>query len=184
MGFYDDYKLQASDYTGHDISGLADVVSGQAATLKARFDSLVKDVVAARFNALLSALDNCVINHPFLLDTNTTSRSITTTAWTAIHTMTGLDPTKKYLVIFDINVSLASQSWCTPEAQLSLGLSGTYTPAKAFDFHVWKTGTNYICGTYVAGGNQDAVRINFGKGTASDPNMTITNSDIWCIPLT
>lgn len=58
MGFYDDYKLQASDYTGHDIAGLADVVSGQAATLKARFDSLVKDVVAARFNALLSALDS------------------------------------------------------------------------------------------------------------------------------
>ena len=97
--------------------------------------------------------------------------------------MTGLDKTKKYLVIFDINVSLASQKWCTPEAQISLGLNGTYTPAKAFDFHVWKTGTNYICGAYVAGGNQDAVRINFGKGDASDPNMTITNSDIWCIPL-
>ena len=57
MGFYDDYKLQATDYTGKDIESLPDVVSGQATTLKARFDALVKEVVAARFNAFLQGLD-------------------------------------------------------------------------------------------------------------------------------
>lgn len=76
MGFYDDYKLQASDYTDKYIASLPDVVSGQASTLKARFDALVKDVVAARFNQLLQALDSKQIDHEYLNDSISTSVSV------------------------------------------------------------------------------------------------------------
>lgn len=51
-----DLKITASDYTGKDVSSLPDSVSGQASTVKARFDALVKELVATRFNALIDAI--------------------------------------------------------------------------------------------------------------------------------
>lgn len=51
-----DLKITAADYTGKDVSSLPDSVSGQASTVKARFDALVKELVATRFNALIDAI--------------------------------------------------------------------------------------------------------------------------------
>lgn len=52
----DDYKITTSDYTSKDISSLADRPALTASQLKARFDSLVKNVVAVKFNGLIDAL--------------------------------------------------------------------------------------------------------------------------------
>ena len=52
----DDYKIAESDYSGRDVSGLADRPALSAAALKARFDSLVKNVVAVKYNGLIEAL--------------------------------------------------------------------------------------------------------------------------------
>lgn len=55
----DAHKIIASDYTGRDISGLPDNPSDSginATQLKARFDSLIKEVVAVKHNALIDEL--------------------------------------------------------------------------------------------------------------------------------
>ena len=52
-----DHKVDPlSDYDGKDISGLADVPAISSEQLKARFDSLVKDVVVPKYNALIDEL--------------------------------------------------------------------------------------------------------------------------------
>lgn len=51
-----DLKINQTDYEGLDIAGLPDQVSGQAASLKQRFDALVKDLVVPRFNLLIDEL--------------------------------------------------------------------------------------------------------------------------------
>lgn len=56
----DDYKIVDADYTGKDVSGLADKPTLTAAQLKARFDSLVKNVVAVRYNACIDALKTLI----------------------------------------------------------------------------------------------------------------------------
>ena len=98
MGFYDDYKLQASDYTGHDIESLPDVVSGQAATLKARFDSLVKDVVAARFNSFLSGLDAASLAKVETHNGTGAVSSLAASAHSTLIRITDLDSTKTYII--------------------------------------------------------------------------------------
>lgn len=58
MGFIDK-KIIAADYTGKDVAGLPDKPSESgisAATLKARFDALTKDLSAVNFNALIDEL--------------------------------------------------------------------------------------------------------------------------------
>lgn len=50
------HKILSTDYTGKDIAGLPDTVSGDAASVKARFDALVKEVVAPKYNALIDEL--------------------------------------------------------------------------------------------------------------------------------
>lgn len=49
----DNLKITEADYDGKDIAGLPDTIAGEAANVKARFDALVKDVVAPRFNDLI-----------------------------------------------------------------------------------------------------------------------------------
>lgn len=49
----DNLKITDADYYGKDIAGLPDTIAGEAANVKARFDALVKDVVAPRFNDLI-----------------------------------------------------------------------------------------------------------------------------------
>jgi hypothetical protein len=51
-----DYKIEPGDYIGQDVMGLPDQVVGDAAALKARFDALVKQVVAPKINGLIDAL--------------------------------------------------------------------------------------------------------------------------------
>lgn len=51
-----DLKITAADYTGKDISGLADRPALTAAQLKARFDALVKDLLAGRINGVIDLL--------------------------------------------------------------------------------------------------------------------------------
>ncbi|MGN1451430.1 MAG: hypothetical protein ACI4XQ_04995 [Eubacteriales bacterium] len=52
-----DHKVDPlSDYAGRDISGLPDVPAISSEQLKARFDSLVKDVVVPKYNALIDEL--------------------------------------------------------------------------------------------------------------------------------
>lgn len=53
---FEDLKIVSSDYTGQDVASLPDVVSGQATALKARFDNLVKNLVATRFNGLIDEI--------------------------------------------------------------------------------------------------------------------------------
>lgn len=48
-----DLKITAADYVNLDIASLPDTVSGQAASIKARFDSLVKNLIVPRLNALI-----------------------------------------------------------------------------------------------------------------------------------
>jgi len=82
---FSDLEIVAGDYVGKDIESLPDVVSGQASTLKARFDSLVKDLVVARFNALLTRLDS-ITNH---VESYTGSKAnVATGAWTDVKTFT------------------------------------------------------------------------------------------------
>ena len=49
-------KITAADSTGKDISGLADRPALTAAQLKARFDALVKDLLAGRINGVIDLL--------------------------------------------------------------------------------------------------------------------------------
>ena len=58
---FEDLKIVSSDYTGQDVASLPDVVSGQATALKARFDNLVKNLVATRFNALIDGIKEQVV---------------------------------------------------------------------------------------------------------------------------
>lgn len=55
-----DNKINSSDYTGKDISGLSNKPMLPAQTLKARFDALVKNVVAVKFNALIDAVSSAI----------------------------------------------------------------------------------------------------------------------------
>ena len=50
------HEILASDYEGKDIMGLPNSVAGDAENVKARFDALVKDVVAPKYNALINEL--------------------------------------------------------------------------------------------------------------------------------
>ncbi|NLT57632.1 MAG: hypothetical protein GXX99_01560 [Clostridiales bacterium] len=50
------YKITAGDYSGRDVTGLPDQVTGQADWLKRRFDALTKEVVVPRFNAVIDTL--------------------------------------------------------------------------------------------------------------------------------
>ena len=52
----DDYKIAGADYAGKDISGLSNRPAMTAAQLKARFDALVKNVVAVKLNGLINEL--------------------------------------------------------------------------------------------------------------------------------
>lgn len=58
---FEDLKIISSDYTGQDVASLPDVVSGQATALKARFDNLVKNLVATRFNSLIDGIKEQVV---------------------------------------------------------------------------------------------------------------------------
>lgn len=58
---FEDLKIVSSDYTGQDVASLPDVVSGQATALKARFDNLVKNLVATRFNSLIDGIKEQVV---------------------------------------------------------------------------------------------------------------------------
>ena len=55
-------KIVASDYTSKDIAGLPDKVVGDGATIKARFDSLVKNLIVPRFNDLIDELKKLYID--------------------------------------------------------------------------------------------------------------------------
>ena len=50
-------KFVEADYTGLGVTSMADQVSGTPATNKAKFDELVKDVVAVRVNSIIDALE-------------------------------------------------------------------------------------------------------------------------------
>lgn len=52
----DENVTTGGDYTGRDISSLDDQPNLTATEMKARFDSLVKQLMAPRFNALLNKL--------------------------------------------------------------------------------------------------------------------------------
>jgi hypothetical protein len=57
-------RIETSDYTGKDIAGLVNAPSEagmSATTLKARFDSLVKDLVVARLNDVIDALNSTTV---------------------------------------------------------------------------------------------------------------------------
>ena len=60
------YKITAADYDGKDIASLPDSISGQADSVKARFDSLTKEVVVPKFNGLIDNI-NAAIKEAILM---------------------------------------------------------------------------------------------------------------------